>query len=727
MPTIPITINNKIYDISINASILQACEQIGIHVPRFCYHEKLPVAGNCRICLVEVEKSPKPVVSCAMPISKGMIIFTETPLVKKVRESVLEFLLINHPLDCPICDQGGECDLQDETLEYGSDRGRYYDFKRTVEDKEVGPIIKTIMTRCIHCTRCVRFSAEIAGQEVMGSFGRGEETEIGTYVQEFIKTELSGNLADICPVGALTSKPYAFKTRSWELQKVESIDNLDAMCTDIVIQTKKSSKSVFNRIHETLKVITKEEIIRILPKNNSLYEENWISDKTRHAYDGLYNQRLKETLANNNIPTKKNITNGQILLELLSRLYYNPYNSTSPIELGTSTNNIQKKAPLKIGVLVDSGIDLESLYYVNETLKYYGNSNIQYGNFKSNLNFDTPNFYTINTKISNLSSITALLLIGTNPRMEASLLNTALRRQQISRDLPYFSLGAYSDLKMKNEHFGTTQLKMLDLLNNKVKVSETLINTKGTSIFLGAECLKGRNGFSLQTLTRNLAKKLHLKTKEGERLGILHMSPANLMFNFLGVTSNVRSSFNVEEIKDKKLNLLFAIQPFELNKKTWSSSTLKTEIFSFSTHKPNQFRSDFLIPIKSLYEKNGYLINVEGRIRKFYKSVTSPEKLLNLDSFFITILRSQSVASKWLTTLTKFYRFIEESALIKNLNKINLFPTFFVYNFKESGNVLRKGLFPRTIKNFYATDLISLNSPTMGESSLFLNKNRNFI
>jgi NADH dehydrogenase/NADH:ubiquinone oxidoreductase subunit G len=211
---ISLTINNKQYEVRANASILQACEEIGVHLPRFCYHEKLSVAGNCRICLVEVEKSPKPVVSCAMPVSKGMVIYTDTPLVKKVRESVLEFLLINHPLDCPICDQGGECDLQDETLQFGSDRGRFYEFKRSVEDKEVGPIIKTIMTRCIHCTRCVRFSAEIAGQEVMGSFGRGEETEIGTYVQEFIKTELSGNLADVCPVGALTSKPYAYRARS---------------------------------------------------------------------------------------------------------------------------------------------------------------------------------------------------------------------------------------------------------------------------------------------------------------------------------------------------------------------------------------------------------------------------------------------------------------------------------------------------------------------------------
>ena len=211
---VTITINNKKYDFKKDLTILQACEQVDITIPRFCYHDKLSVAGNCRMCLVEVEKSPKPVASCAMPIANNMVIFTDTPLVKKAREAVLEFLLINHPLDCPICDQGGECDLQDITLNYGSDRSRFFEFKRGVEDKECGPIIKTIMTRCIHCTRCIRFISEIAGTDSLGTLGRGENTEIGTYVNKFIKTELSGNLVDLCPVGALTSKPYAFSART---------------------------------------------------------------------------------------------------------------------------------------------------------------------------------------------------------------------------------------------------------------------------------------------------------------------------------------------------------------------------------------------------------------------------------------------------------------------------------------------------------------------------------
>ncbi len=213
-PGITITINNRNFNVRPTATVLQACEAAGIDVPRFCYHEKLSVAGNCRRCLVEIQKSPKPVVACARPVSKGRVIYTDTPLVRKAREAVLEFLLINHPLDCPICDQGGECDLQDEAITYGSDRGRFYEFKRSVEDKECGPIVKTIRTRCIHCTRCIRFSTEVAGIETLGSFGRGEDTEIGTYIHSFIRTELSGNLVDLCPVGALTSKPYAFQARS---------------------------------------------------------------------------------------------------------------------------------------------------------------------------------------------------------------------------------------------------------------------------------------------------------------------------------------------------------------------------------------------------------------------------------------------------------------------------------------------------------------------------------
>lgn len=271
---IKIKINNFEFLVKPDISVLEACKYVGIHIPRFCYHETLSVAGNCRMCLVEIEKSPKPVASCALPVLNNMQIFVDTPLVKKARENVLETLLLNHPLDCPICDQAGECDLQDQTKLFGSDFSRFFFQKRGVEDKECGPLIKTIMTRCIHCTRCVRFGVEIAGVEYLGTLNRGGSTEIGSYVSAMFNSEISGNVIDLCPVGALTSKPYAFKVRPWEIRVNESLDLTDSTGSSIYVNFKES------------------EIMRILPKNNLEINESIISDKARFSYDAVKNQRL---------------------------------------------------------------------------------------------------------------------------------------------------------------------------------------------------------------------------------------------------------------------------------------------------------------------------------------------------------------------------------------------------------------------------------------------------
>ena len=259
-------------------TVLQACEIAGVDIPRFCYHSRLSIAGNCRMCLVEVEKSPKPVASCAMPALPGMKIKTDTPLAKKAREGVMEFLLMNHPLDCPICDQGGECDLQDQSMAFGSDRGRFTEMKRSVVDKNLGPLVKTVMTRCIQCTRCVRFATEVAGVQDLGMLGRGSGEEIGTYVEKLMTSELSGNVIDICPVGALTSKPFAFKARNWELKGTETIDVTDAVGSNIRIDSRGP------------------EVMRILPRLNEDINEEWISDKTRFCYDGLKRQRLNDPM-----------------------------------------------------------------------------------------------------------------------------------------------------------------------------------------------------------------------------------------------------------------------------------------------------------------------------------------------------------------------------------------------------------------------------------------------
>src|SRR6186713_3325695 len=272
-----VKIDGKEHEVPAGITILQACELAGVEIPRFCYHERLSIAGNCRMCLVEVKPGPpKPQASCAMPAADGQEIRTDSAMVKKAREGVMEFLLINHPLDCPICDQGGECDLQDQAMAYGVDASRYQENKRAVEEKYIGPLVKTIMTRCIHCTRCIRFSTEVAGVPELGAIGRGEDMEITTYLEHAMTSELQSNVVDLCPVGALTSKPYAFTARPWELGKTQSIDVMDAVGSAIRIDTRG------------------REVMRILPRTNEDVNEEWISDKTRHVVDGLRTQRLDQ-------------------------------------------------------------------------------------------------------------------------------------------------------------------------------------------------------------------------------------------------------------------------------------------------------------------------------------------------------------------------------------------------------------------------------------------------
>lgn len=714
---IPITINNRIFQVRATASILQACEEASIDVPRFCYHEKLSVAGNCRMCLVEVEKSPKPVVSCAMPVSKNMVVYTDTPLVKKARESVLEFLLVNHPLDCPICDQAGECDLQDETLQYGSDRGRFFEFKRSVEDKECGPIVKTIMTRCIHCTRCVRFSAEIAGQETMGAFGRGQDTEIGTYIQSFIKTELSGNLVDLCPVGALTSKPYAFVARSWELQKVDSIDFFDGTCADILVQTRKLSTPQYE--NGQIKHLTKEEIVRILPRFNGLYSDNWISDKTRYAFDGLRKQRLNALIIYDRKNLIKTSNWTDIFFDFTNRLTRNIFQTWE----NKSTTMIE---PSRIAAVVESLVDVEGLYALNTALKLYGATDIQYGNVKLNLNIDAPFFYNLNRTFDSFDFLNGLLIIGSNPRFEASLLNTALRKHQMNRALPYLTVGTFAQLKIKQTHAGNNIKTLLHFIENKDNNFTKFYSLNQTSIILGVENLKVRGGFFIQNLIRFLGKKFFVKTKNGTRLSLLHANVTSLAFANLGIDTGVRSVLHLTTGVDKKINNLFVVQPHDLSNQKWLSTHVYTHVIGLSTHKTTNILCDRLLPIKTFYEKDGYLFNIEGRLRKFYKAVTAPATARSLESFFMALCRVISLPQEWVGNLNAFW-FIENELPMTNLIEKYIPDYFFnLLSFEEETFKIRNTIFMPAVMNFYVTDTISQNSTTMGECSLFLNENTNF-
>lgn len=394
-----ITINNKLVKVNSSYNVLQACNSVNIDIPKFCYHEKLSIAGNCRMCLVEIKGIMKPIASCALPINNNMVIFTNSNLVKKAREGILEFILLNHPLDCPICDQGGECDLQDQALIYGSDRGRFYEYKRSVNDKNCGSLVKTVMTRCIHCTRCVRFVDEFIGNKYLGLIGRGSSIEISNFLSKSILSEVSGNLIDLCPVGALTSKPYSFVARPWELININSIDLNDVMHMNVRVDIRDS------------------KVLRILPIFNSIIKENWITDLTRFSYDGYNNQRLLT-------PFEK-INNNFISKSWLNILY-------------KIKNKLSNK---RINFFLGNYIDCESSLLLKKLSNTYGNYSINTLGI-NNINNNFRNKYLFNYDIlNNIEDYNNILLIGLNLRIENPLLYLKLKNLQRKNILKLFNIG----------------------------------------------------------------------------------------------------------------------------------------------------------------------------------------------------------------------------------------------------------------------------------------------
>src|SRR3984885_3428869 len=385
-----LTINGIELEVATGTSVLQACEQLGIEVPRFCYHDRLSVPANCRMCLVEIEKTPKPVASCALPCGDGMVVHTDTPMVMKARKGVMEMLLINHPLDCPICDQGGECDLQDQAMAYGFDRSRFAEMKRAVKDKELGPLVKTVMTRCIHCTRCVRFMDEIAGTPELGGLFRSENMEIGTYTTEPLTSELSGNIIDICPVGALTNKPFAFEYRSWEFAKTDSIDVLDAIGSNIRIDARGN------------------EVMRVLPRLNEDINEEWINDKTRFACDGLKRQRLDQPYVRKN---------GKL-------------QPASWAEAFTAiAAKLRETPPSRVAALAGDLADCESMFALKMLLQNIGSPNMDCRQDGADYDVSPRAAYIMNSPIAGIDQADVVLLIGTNPRIEGTMINARIRKR----------------------------------------------------------------------------------------------------------------------------------------------------------------------------------------------------------------------------------------------------------------------------------------------------------
>jgi NADH-quinone oxidoreductase subunit G len=557
-------------------TVLQACELAGVEIPRFCYHERLSIAGNCRMCLVEVKPGPpKPQASCALPVADKQEIFTQTPTVKKARNGVMEFLLINHPLDCPICDQGGECDLQDQSVAYGFDRSRYHENKRAVPDKELGPLVKTSMNRCIHCTRCIRFATEVAGVEELGATGRGESMEVTTYVEHALSTELAGNLVDLCPVGALTSKPYAYEARSWELTKTESVDVLDALGANIRIDTRGA------------------QVMRVLPRLNDDVNEEWISDKTRHAIDGLRHQRLDRPY----------VRKGGKLVE-----------ASWDEAFGAIAAKLKGMDGAKIAAIAGDQCDAESMVALKDLMIALGSPNIDCRQDGAKL--DGPRgSYIFNAGVRGTDAADAILLIGSNPRAEAPVLNARIRKRYLHGHCAIGSIGPAADLTYPVERLGAGPASLRELVDGKLAFFEKLKTAKNPLIVVGMGALAREDGAAVLALARELAEKLNAVREDWNGFAVLHTAAARVAGLDLGLVPGEggRDAAGILAGCEKgEIGAVYLLAADEIDTKRLGKAFV---IYQGHHGDAGAHRADVILPGAAYTEKPGTYVNTEGRVQ----------------------------------------------------------------------------------------------------------------
>jgi len=512
-------VNNIDVEVEEGLTVLQACEKAGVEIPRFCYHEKLSIAGNCRMCLVEMEKSPKPVASCAMPAAEGMNIKTNTAFVEKARKGVMEFLLANHPLDCPVCDQGGECDLQDQSMFYGVDKSRFKENKRSVPEKNMGPLIKTQMTRCIHCTRCVRFATEVAGVPELGAIGRGEDMQITTYLEQSMQSELSANVVDLCPVGALTSKPYVFEARPWELKKTETIDVMDAIGSNIRVDT------------------YDWEVKRVLPIVNEDINEEWISDKTRYACDGLLNQRLDTPFIKYNGKFEK------ASWEEVYKIIKSKFENTSKE---------------KISGFVGDLTNMETAYIFKEffdrtldSQNYESRSDNRFTDISKREN------YLFNSTINGIEESDLILLVGTNPRYEATILNARIRKSYLNNNTKIISLSDLGDLTYPYESLDGQTQTLKNIFDGNHNISKTILAANKPLVIIGESLLKSSSSKYLFNKIKKFLSKNNKNNDEWKSLNILSCD-ASTVGNFdLGLVNENKNL--LEDLQKNKFDIIYLV------------------------------------------------------------------------------------------------------------------------------------------------------------------------
>jgi NADH-quinone oxidoreductase subunit G len=560
-------------------NVLQVAELAGKEIPRFCYHERLSIAGNCRMCLVEVKPGPpKPQASCALPAADNMEIFTDTPMVKKARHGVMEFLLINHPLDCPICDQGGECDLQDQAMGYGRDDSRYADNKRAVEEKYMGPLVKTVMTRCIQCTRCVRFITEVAGVPEIGLISRGEDVEITTYLDKAVTSELSANIIDLCPVGALTSKPYAFNARPWELKKTESVDVMDALGSAIRVDARGAA------------------VLRVLPRVNEDINEEWISDKTRYACDGLMRQRLDKPYVR---------VGGRLKPATWSEAF------------AAVAAKVKAAKPERVGVIAGDLQDAESMKAALDLFGGLGVTNLDCRQDGAKIGGGARESWLFNATVAGLDECDAVLLIGSNPRLESPVLNARIRKNFVARNVPVGLVGERVDLTYDYAHVGAGAASLSALISGKDAFAKVLAEAKKPVIIIGAGALAREDGAALLALAAALAKKVGVVAEGWNGFSVLHTAASRVGGLDMGFIPREGGLTASAMVATGALDVLVLLGADEID-----LSATDAFVVYLGTHgDAGAHRADVILPGAAYTEKDGLYVNTEGRVQMGERAV----------------------------------------------------------------------------------------------------------
>jgi NADH-quinone oxidoreductase subunit G len=580
-----LTIDGKEIEVEPGTTVLQACEMLGIEIPRFCYHERLSIAGNCRMCLVEQEKAPKPIASCAMPVMDNMVIHTDTPAVKKAREGVMEFLLINHPLDCPICDQGGECDLQDQAMGYGRGASRFHENKRAVKDKYIGPLVKTIMTRCIHCTRCIRFSTEIAGVQELGAVGRGEDMQITTYLEKAMTSELQGNVIDLCPVGALTSRPYAFTARPWELRKTETVDVMDALGSNIRVDARGT------------------EVMRVLPRTNDDINEEWISDKTRFAYDGLKRQRLDTPYVRRDGKLRP-ASWGEAFEAIAQRL-----------------NGLDGK---KVAAIAGDLCDAESMLLLKELMAALGSPNLDCRQDGAKVDPANRATWLFNSTVVGVEQADALLLIGCNPRKESAVLNARIRKRYLAGNFKAASVGPKADLNFACEDLGNDPRLIEQIAAGTHPFAEVLKGAKYPMVIVGQGALARPDGAAILAAAQKLAAACNMIQDGWNGFNVLQSAAARVGGLELGFVPGEggRDVLGILDGASKgEIEVVYLLGADEID-----TARLGQAFVIYQGHHGDRgaHRADVILPGAAYTEKDGTYVNLEGRAQRGRRAVLPP-------------------------------------------------------------------------------------------------------